>query len=316
MSPRLILLVTTQRGHPPRAAEQPPGESRKPDHSHKTLLDYSRSKSLEFAQEQRRMSNKPTLLAELIAEFLGTFVLILFGTGVVAMVVLFPANVPPGTAHGGYTNITLGWGLAVTMGIYIAGKVSGGHLNPAVTLTLAVFRGFPWRKVLPYFVAQTAGAFLAAALVYRNYLPAFHQFDPHLDKTAGVFTTFPAFPELLQAGFLDQVIGTALLLLMVLAITDELNVPPGANLAPAMIGLVVVAIGMSFGGMHGYAINPARDFGPRLFTAIAGFKNNGLTDGPRVWWVPVVAPLLGGLVGAAVYDFGIRQFLRASQPSS
>jgi glycerol uptake facilitator protein len=260
--------------------------------------------------------NKPTLVAELIAEFLGTFVLILFGIGVVAMVVLFPSNTPAELIHGGYTNITLGWGLGVTMGIYIAGKISGGHLNPAVTLALAVFRGFPWRKVLPYFLAQTSGAFLAAALIYRNYLPAFHQFDPQLQKTAGVFTTFPAFPELLQAGFLDQVIGTALLLLMIFAITDQFNVPPGANLAPAMIGLVVVAIGMSFGGMHGYAINPARDFGPRLFTAVAGFRNNGLTDGPRVWWVPVVAPLLGGLVGAAVYDFGIRRFLRASQPSS
>jgi glycerol uptake facilitator protein len=260
--------------------------------------------------------NKPTLIAELIAEFLGTFVLILFGIGVVAMVVLFPSNTPGATVHGGYTNITLGWGLAVTMGIYVSGKISGGHLNPAVTLAMAVFRGFPWRKVLPYFIAQTAGAFLAAALVYKNYLPAFHQFDPQLEKTAGVFTTFPAFPALLQAGFLDQVIGTALLLLLVLAITDELNVPPGANLAPLMIGLVVVAIGMSFGGMHGYAINPARDFGPRLFTAVAGFKNNGLTDGARVWWVPVVAPLLGGLVGAAVYDFGIRRFLRAPQPSS
>jgi glycerol uptake facilitator protein len=273
-------------------------------------------KSRESTEEHRRMSNKPTLAAELIAEFLGTFVLMLFGTGVVAMVVLFPSNNPGATVHGGYTNITLGWGLAVTMGIYVAGKVSGGHLNPAVTLTLAVFRGFPWRKVLPYSVAQTAGAFLAAALVYRNYLPAFHQADPQLERTAGVFTTFPAFPALPQAGFLDQVIGTALLLLMVLAITDELNVPPGANLAPAMIGLVVVAIGMSFGGMHGYAINPARDFGPRLFTAVAGFKNNGLTDGARVWWVPVFAPLLGGLVGAAVYDFGIRRFLRTSRASS
>ena len=262
------------------------------------------------------MNNKFPLVAELIAEFLGTFVLILFGVGVVAMVVLFPSSTPAEIIHGGYTNITLGWGLAVTMGIYVAGTVSGGHLNPAVTLAMAVFRGFPWRKVLPYFIAQTAGAFLAAALVYRNYLPAFHQFDPQLGKTAGVFTTFPAFPAFLQAGFLDQVIGTALLLLMVLAITDEFNVPPGANLAPAIIGLVVVAIGMSFGGMHGYAINPARDFGPRLFTAVAGFRNNGLTDGPRVWWVPVLAPLLGGLVGAAVYDFGIRRFLRAYRPSS
>ena len=259
---------------------------------------------------------KSNLMAELIAEFLGTFILILFGTGVVAMVVLFPGSAPAATVHGGYTNITIGWGLAVTMGIYLSGKISGGHLNPAVTLALAVFRGFPWRNVLPYFLAQTGGAFLAAALVYRNYFPAFHQIDPQLQRTAGVFTTFPAFPAWPQAGFLDQVIGTALLLLLVLAITDELNVPPGANLAPLMIGLVVVAIGMSFGGMHGYPINPARDFGPRLFTAIAGFKNNGLTDGPRIWWVPVVAPLLGGLVGAAVYDFGIRRFLRGLKASS
>ncbi len=255
------------------------------------------------------MSARPTLVAELIAEFIGTFVLIAFGIGVVAMVVLFPSGNVGEIIHGGYTNITLGWGLAVTMGIYVAGSISGAHLNPAVTLTVAVFRGFPWRKVIPYCVAQTAGAFVAAALVYRNYLPAFRQVDPQLMRTAGVFTTFPAFPGLLHAGFLDQVIGTALLLLLIFAITDEYNAPPGPTLAPLMIGLVVVAIGMSFGGMHGYAINPARDFGPRLFTVLAGFHNNGITEGTRVWWVPVVAPLLGGLAGAAVYDFGIRRFL-------
>jgi glycerol uptake facilitator protein len=258
------------------------------------------------------MTSKPDLTAELLAEFLGTFVLILFGTGVVAMVVLFPTRNPGEVIHGGFTNITLGWGLAVTMGIYIAGKISGAHLNPAVTLALAVFRNFPWSKVAPYSIAQTAGAFAAAALVYWNYAPAFHQVDPQLEKTAGVFTTFPAFPGLPQAGFLDQLIGTGLLLLLIFAISDEFNMPPGANLAPVLIGLVVVAIGMSFGGMHGYAINPARDFGPRLFTAVRGFRNNGLTDGSRVWWVPVVAPLLGGLLGAAVYDFGIRRYLRRS----
>jgi len=258
------------------------------------------------------MSTKPSMLAELVAEFLGTFVLILFGNGVVAMVVLFPTKNPGETIHGGFTNITLGWGLAVTMGIYVAGKISGAHLNPAITLSLAVFRKFPWTKVLPYSIAQTAGAFFAAALVYWNYLPAFQQVDPQLERTAGVFTTFPAFAGLPQAGFLDQLVGTGLLVLLVLAITDEFNAPPGANLAPLMIGLVVVAIGMSFGGMHGYPINPARDFGPRLFTVIAGFRNNGLTDGSHVWWIPVVAPLLGGLVGAGLYDFGIRRFLRPS----
>ena len=254
--------------------------------------------------------NKHKLSAELLAEFLGTFVLILFGTGVVAMVVLFPSSTPGELVHGGFTNITLGWGLAVTMGVYVAGKISGAHLNPAVTLSLAVFRDFPWRKVLPYSLAQTAGAFLAAAVVYRNYLPAFRVVDPGLEHTAGVFTTFPAFPKILEAGFLDQVIGTALLLLLIFAITDEFNAPPGANLAPLMIGLVVVAIGMSFGAMHGYAINPARDLGPRLFTAAAGFRNNGITDGPRVWWVPVLAPLIGGLLGAGLYDLAIRRFLR------
>jgi glycerol uptake facilitator protein len=255
------------------------------------------------------MNRKPTLAAELLAEFLGTCVLILFGTGVVAMVVLFPSKNPGETVHGGYTNITLGWGLGVTMGIYIAGRISGAHLNPAVTLALAVFRRFPWGKVLPYSAAQIAGAFVAAALVYCNYLPAFRRVDPGLERTAGIFTTFPAFPDLPQAGFLDQLIGTALLLLLIFAITDERNMPPGANLSALMIGLVVVAIGMSFGGMHGYAINPARDFGPRLFTVVAGFRNNGVTDGSRVWWIPIAAPLLGGVVGAAIYDLGVRRFL-------
>jgi glycerol uptake facilitator protein len=248
------------------------------------------------------------LKAELIAEFLGTLVLILFGNGVVAMVVLFGKGVPGEVVNGGYTNITIAWGLGVTLGIYIAGKISGAHLNPAVTITLAAFRGFPWKRVAPYCFAQIAGAFLAASLVFWNYHPAFLKADPTLEKTAGIFTTFPAFPENLAAGFLDQTIGTALLLMLIFAITDERNQPAG-NLAPLMIGLVVVGIGMAFGGMHGYAINPARDFGPRLFTVVAGFKNNGLTDGTNVFWVPIAGPILGGLLGGFVYDQGIRRFL-------
>jgi len=249
------------------------------------------------------MNNR--LPAELTAEFLGTMVLILFGNGVVAMDVLFN--------KGGYTNITLAWGLAVTMGIYIAGKTTGAHLNPAVTLTLAVYRGFPWKKVLPYCLVQTAGAFCAAALVFLNYRLQFLTVDPHLEKTAGVFTTFPAFPLQPSAGFIDQVIGTALLLLMIFAITDERNTPPG-NMTPIMVGLVVVVIGMAFGGMHGYAINPARDFGPRLLTVVAGFKNNGLTDGSLVYWVPIAGPLAGGLIGGGLYDFCIRRYLPSSEP--
>jgi glycerol uptake facilitator protein len=248
------------------------------------------------------------MIGEMLAEFLGTLVLILFGAGVVAMVVLFGSGAPGEIVHGGYTNITLAWGLAVTMGIYTAGKISGAHLNPAVTVALATFRGFAWRKVVPYVFAQVAGAFCAAAIVFWNYLPAFHEKDPLLDHTAGVFTTFPAYPQIPSAGFLDQVIGTALLLFLIFAISDERNLPVG-NLGPILVGLVVVVIGMAFGGMHGYAINPARDFGPRLFTVVAGFKNNGLTDGGYIFWVPVVAPILGGIIGGAAYDLGIRRWL-------
>jgi glycerol uptake facilitator protein len=249
------------------------------------------------------------LVGELIAEAFGTFIIVVFGTGVVAMTVLFGRNQPGEIINGGYTNITLAWGLAVAMAVYVTAKVSGAHLNPAVTLALAVFRGFPWNKVVPYSVAQTAGAFVAAAVVYFEYRPAFARFDPALERTAGVFTTFPAFPEFPMTGLFDQILGTALLLLLIAALTDENNIAPPAWLGPLLVGLVVVVIGMSFGSLHGYAINPARDFGPRLLTALAGFRNNGLTDGTNQFLVPLVGPLIGGLIGMGAYDVLIRRWL-------
>jgi glycerol uptake facilitator protein len=260
-------------------------------------------------------TNKPSLLGEVLAEFLGTLVLIVLGDGVVAMVVLFGDGEPGEVIKGGYTNITLGWGLAVFLGICVAGRVSGAHLNPAVTLTLAVFRAFPWRKVLPFTLAQVAGAFLGAALVYVNYYPAFQKFDPELSRTASVFATFPAFPNAHWAfGLFDQLVGTAILLCLILAITDPVNQPVAQGLQPFAIGLIVVAIGACWGGMHGYAINPARDFGPRLFTLVAGFKNAGF-DTPALW-VPIVGPCLGGLLGAAMFDGIIRPFLPARAAES
>lgn len=252
---------------------------------------------------------KDRLLAEVVAEFLGTLVLIMFGSGVCAMVVLFGSGVPGESVNGGYTNITLGWGLAVTFGVYISARISGGHLNPAVTLSLAVFRGFSWAKVVPYCLAQVAGAFVGAALVYFNYREAIAAFDPGLTKSAGVFTTFPAFPNMPAAGFFDQVIGTALLMLLIFAVGDEWNMPPQSNLGPVVVGLIVIAIGISFGKLHGYAINPARDFGPRLWTLVAGYKHNGLTDGSGVWWVPIAGPFAGGLIGAGLWDLVLRPLL-------
>lgn len=249
------------------------------------------------------------MLPELAAEFFGTLILILFGNGVVAMVVLFGHNIPGEIVNGGYSNINFAFGIGVTMGVYVAGRISGAHINPAVTLAVAVFRGFSWVKVIPYMLAQTLGAFCAAGLVFWNYHPKFLAVDPGLDHTAGVFTTFPAFPDMPSAGLFDQALGTAILVFLIFALIDNRNQPPQANLTPVLIGLIVVGIGMSFGGMHGYAINPARDFGPRLFTVLAGFKNNGLTDGGFIFWVPIVGPLVGGLIGGAAYDMGVRRFL-------
>jgi len=250
-----------------------------------------------------------SLPAQLIAEFLGTLLIILFGDGVVAMVQLFGKNIPGEVVNGGYSNITFCWGIAVALAVYLTGKISGAHLNPAVTIAVAAFRGFPLKKVIPYIVVQVAGGFCGAALVFWNYLPAFNRVDPLRDHTAGVFTTFPAFPNMPQAGFLDQVIGTALLLLCIMAVTDTRNSAPSSRIAPILIGATVVAIGMAFGGMHGYAINPARDLGPRLLTVAVGFKNNGLTDGSNQYWVPIVGPILGGLIGVFVYDQAIGRFL-------
>lgn len=187
--------------------------------------------------------SRRSLVGELAAEFLGTLILLAFGAGSCAMVALFGKGVPGEVVYGGWTTITLGWGLGVAFAVWTAGRISGAHLNPAVTVALAAFRGFPWRKVLPYSLAQTAGTFAGAALVFLNYRPAFAKADPLLERTAGIFTTFPAFPNQPTAGLVDQVIGTALLLLLVFAVTDERNQPPAANFMPLAIGLVVVAIG-------------------------------------------------------------------------
>ncbi len=258
---------------------------------------------------------KSSLARECLAEFFGVWLFMTFGCGGVAMVKLFGHGVPGEVVNGGFTNIVLGFGLGVMLAVYLTARISGAHLNPAITISLAVFRGFPWRKVIPYSLAQTLGAFAAAAVVFWNYLPAFHQADPGLTM-GGIFTTFPAFPGQPMVGLLDQIIGTGLLLITVLAVTDDRNLAPPPNVQPIVIGLIVVLIGIGFGSLQGYAINPARDFGPRVFITLAGFKYNGLTDGTGVFWVPIVGPIIGALLGAAAYDLGIRRYLPAAKSAA
>jgi len=239
------------------------------------------------------------LLREVAAEFLGTLTLIAFGVGVVAQVVLGEGKT------GEYLSINLGWGLAVTMGAYVAGGVSGAHLNPAVTLALALHRGFPWRKVLPYWAAQFAGAFVASALVYVTYCEAIDHVEPTARTlaTAGIWSTYPQdYLSNFPGGFVDQVVGTALLMLVIFAVTDERNMALPPSLSPIVVGLAVLVIGMTYGLNAGYAINPARDLGPRVFTWLAGWGTQVFTAHDSWWWVPVVGPLCGAVVGGLVYD--------------
>ena len=248
---------------------------------------------------------------EAAAEFLGTFLLIAFGVGVVAQTVLSK------NANGSFLAINIGWGLAVMLGIYASAGVSGAHLNPAVTVALAVHRGFPWGKVTPFVVAQMAGAFAASAVVFATYREAFTAFDAGMravegpTATAGIFATYPQPFLSIAGGFVDQVVGTALLMCGVLAVTDSKNSAPPGWLAAPLVGGLVVAIGVSFGFNAGYAITPARDLGPRLFTAVAGWGGAVFTAGGGWWWVPVVAPVVGAILGAWLYDVCVGKHLPA-----
>jgi len=244
-------------------------------------------------------------LREAAAEFLGTFILIMFGVGVVAQVVLGQGQ------HGEYLSINLGWALGVTLGCYVAAGISGAHLNPAVTLALAVHRGFPWRKILPYVLAQFAGAIAASALVYFTYHEALDAFESGARSltTASIWSTYPKeYLSNVPGGLVDQVVGTALLMIVIFAISDARNQSLPLWLGPIIVGGTVLVIGMTYGLNAGYAINPARDLGPRIFTAIAGWGNEVFLAHDYWWWVPVVGPCIGAVLGGFVYDLVITRW--------
>ncbi len=255
-------------------------------------------------------TDRRTLGGELLAEFAGTAILILFGVGVVAQVVTSEGTL------GDHDSIAWAWGLGVTFGVYTAARISGAHLNPAVSVALATFGDFEWRKVLPYSIAQIAGAFVAALLVRFVYADAIALVDPeHTIATQGIFSTLPGNGALdisTSTAFFDQIIGTAILLFLILAVTDTRNNAPVAWIAPFVVGLIVVAIGMAWGTNAGYAINPARDFGPRLMSYFFGY-GTAFEDqnGALYFWVPIVAPLIGGILGAGAYKLAIARFLPA-----
>ncbi|MBB6118673.1 MIP/aquaporin family protein [Nocardiopsis algeriensis] len=240
-----------------------------------------------------------------LAEFVGTAILILLGGGVVAGVSLARSK----ALDGGWIVVTLGWGMAVAVAVYVVGAVSGAHINPAVTLGLASIGEFDWALVPGYMAAQVLGAFTGAVLVYLAYLAHWEETEDPGAKL-GVFSTSPAVRSP-AANFTTEAVGTAMLVLGVLGIgANSEHVSQGgvdlaglfsSGISPLLVGLLVLAIGLSLGGPTGYAINPARDLGPRIAHALLPIPGKGSSDWGYAW-IPVVAPLTGGVIGAWIWN--------------
>jgi glycerol uptake facilitator protein len=270
---------------------------------------------------------KKQIWGECGAELIGTLLLVLVGDGANAVSVF--------TGALSLTGVALVWGLGVVMAVYITGGVSGAHLNPAVTATFAVFRGFPRRKVAPYIIAQVAGAFIGALILWACWL-GFWPYkaaqmgvaigQPGSQKLMMIFSCFYPNPGLVGVGaanfakvsagqaFLVEAVLTAFLLAAILALVDRQNgVSPGVNLAGFFIGLTVTAIVGIGAPLTMDAVNPARDLGPRLFGALLGYGRIAF-PGPRgnEWWIYIAAPLVGGLAGGAIYDWVIRSYLTSN----
>ncbi|PVU99525.1 hypothetical protein BB559_000628 [Furculomyces boomerangus] len=239
------------------------------------------------------------------AEFFGTAILLFFGNSVVANVVFNP-ELGPET----WILITMGWGFGLAMALYVSMGNSGGHLNPAVTISAAVFGRMPWRRVPGYIIAQVLGGFMGAALTYGVYRSRFDPFDGGKRQTggefgtAGIFATYPNPNNSTWDSFFTEMILTFVLVFVIQGFFDN-RMLPAKGFEPVAVGLLVLAIGLCQGKQTGYAINPARDLGPRIFTAIAGWGSAPFTAANHYFWVPIVAPICGGILAVAFYDFFI-----------
>ncbi len=256
----------------------------------------------------------PTLKGQCIAEFLGTGLILFFGAGCVAALKLAGASF-------GQWEISVIWGLGVSMAIYMSAAISGAHLNPAVTVALWLFACFDRRKVLPYILAQIAGAFCAVALVYGLYYNLFIDYEQthqmvrgsveSLDL-AGIFSTYPNPHIGVGQAFLVEMVITAVLMALIMALTDDGNGIPRGPLAPLLIGLLIAVIGASMGPLTGFALNPARDFGPKIFAWLAGWGEVAFTGGRDIPYFLV--PIFGPLVGASLGAFGYRALIGRHLP--
>jgi len=261
---------------------------------------------------------------ELIAEGIGTFFLIMVGDSASAMTLLeqtprtSPNGYGPGPYLQAYWGVAIAWGLAVSFAIYGVGAVSGAHLNPAVTLSVSIFRGFPKWKVLPYIIAQTFGCFCGAFAMWAMWHEQFHTYWANFNtdmttdvSSANVFFTNPASNRDSVDMFIGQIFQTGILLFGVFAVTDPYNPNSFSHngMAAFLIGFLVAMIGSAFGFLEGWALNPARDFGPRLAAYTIGFGPAAFPGFHTSWWPPIAGPFVGGLIGALIYEMFLRPFM-------
>ncbi|KAI5612885.1 aquaporin 3b [Silurus asotus] len=249
------------------------------------------------------------LMRQALAECLGTLILVMFGCGAVAQLVLSEGS------HGMFLTVNFAFGFAATLGILVCGQVSGGHLNPTVTFALCILGREPWRKFPVYFIFQTFGAFLGSGIIFAMYFDALWEYGKGSlivfgeNATAGIFATYPSEHLSLVNGFFDQVIGTAALIVCILAIVDPFNNPIPRGLEAFTVGFVVLVIGLSMGFNSGYAVNPARDLGPRIFTSVAGWGSEVFTANDYWFFVPTFAPFIGAIVGVLMYQLMVGFYL-------
>jgi len=241
------------------------------------------------------------LLRECMAEFLGTFVLLLFGCGAAAQVKTSRET------KGQFLSANLAFSVGVMAAMYLTKGISGAHLNPAVTLSFCTLGKVQWNRLLPYSLAQILGAYTASALVYLIYYDAIMKFSGGVltaygpNETASIFATYPSDYLSLGTSVLDQVVGTGMLMLCILCLGEERNTPAPEGLIPPIVAVIVLGISVSMSANCGAAINPARDLGPRLLTLTAGWGTEVFTYGNYWFWVPLVAPMIGGVLGSLMY---------------
>lgn len=259
-----------------------------------------------MVRHPNRWSRMREHVREPAAEAFGTFILVLFGTGVNCQngVGNNPATAVAPQADPG--SIALAWGAGLALGGWVSGGISAGHINPAVTLAMAVFRGFPWRKVPGYILAQYFGAWLGAIVVYANYFHAINLVDNHQYSVPGTASFFGAYAlDYLPSAnaFFDEFLGTFVLVFVIFAVTDKCRGPLSAALLPLALFFVFLGITAAFGMQTAFALNPARDFGPRVMTAMVGYGRAVFNYRSQYWlWCTTFAPILGALAAAAVYD--------------